>query len=50
MEALRQARQKTEFLPQVRCLQCGRLLFRGLAERVEIKCPKCGRLQCVHNI
>lgn len=36
-------------LPPVRCVKCNRLLFLGFAERVEIKCPKCGRLQSVHN-
>lgn len=36
-----------ENLPAVRCKSCNRLLFRGFAERIEIKCPKCG---IVHEI
>jgi len=31
-----------ENLPAVRCECCNRLLFRGLVDIVEIKCPKCG--------
>lgn len=50
MEAWQEKEQAAEPLPQVRCLTCSRLLFYGLAKRVEIKCPKCGRLQCVNNI
>lgn len=36
-----------ESLPAVRCKYCNRLLFRGFAEMIEIKCPKCG---VVHEI
>ena len=34
-----------ESLPAVRCKYCNRLLFRGFAKMIEIKCPKCGIVQ-----
>ena len=36
-----------ELLPEVRCPQCNRLLFKGRVIQVEIKCPKC---HWCHNI
>lgn len=35
--------------PAVRCECCNRLLFRGLVEIVEIKCPKCGVVHLLKN-
>ena len=32
-------------LPEVRCFRCNRLLYRGIAEDVEIKCSRCGVVQ-----
>lgn len=32
---------ESELLPEVRCPQCNRLLFKGRVIEVEIKCPKC---------
>ena len=32
---------ESELLPEVRCPQCNRLLFKGRVIQVEIKCPKC---------
>lgn len=34
-------------LPEIRCKCCNRLLFKGRAELVEIKCPKCNTCQTV---
>lgn len=31
-------------MPEVRCCHCHRLLFYGEVKRIEIKCPKCGRI------
>ncbi|SFM11852.1 Com family DNA-binding transcriptional regulator [Pelosinus propionicus] len=39
---LRHARPKW---PEVRCIQCNRLLFRGIVEDMEIKCSRCGTIQ-----
>lgn len=37
-------------LRPVRCAFCNSMLFRGVVEKVEIKCPKCGAVQIVqHN-
>ncbi len=33
--------------PEVRCSQCNRLLFRGIVEDMEIKCSRCGAIQCI---
>ncbi|QDR78982.1 Com family DNA-binding transcriptional regulator [Sporomusa termitida] len=41
---LRQTKSK---LPEVRCFQCNKLLFLGIAENVEIKCSRCGTVQCI---
>jgi iron complex transport system substrate-binding protein len=38
-----------EGLPAVRCKYCNRLLFRGFAEMIEIKCPKCGAVHKIKN-
>ncbi len=32
-------------LPEMRCSQCNRLLFLGIVEDVEVKCPRCGAIQ-----
>jgi phage FluMu protein Com len=40
-------RQAKPMWPEVRCCQCNRLLFRGLVEDVEIKCPRCGAIQWI---
>lgn len=32
-------------LPEVRCKICNRLLFYGKVQYVEIKCPKCNKIQ-----
>ncbi|HMM19329.1 MAG TPA: Com family DNA-binding transcriptional regulator [Selenomonadales bacterium] len=32
-------------LPEVRCFGCHRLLFCGIVDNVEIKCPRCGLIQ-----
>lgn len=37
--------ENSQLLPEVRCQKCGRLLFKGIIEAVEIKCPRCGALQ-----
>ncbi|WP_340162591.1 Com family DNA-binding transcriptional regulator [Dendrosporobacter quercicolus] len=34
-------------LSEVRCRRCGRLLFCGIVEEVEIKCPRCKTVQMV---
>lgn len=34
-------------LPAIRCSCCNRLLYRGIAQTIEIKCPKCG---IVHTV
>lgn len=31
---------------EIRCRSCNRLLLKGRVEEIEIKCPKCGCLQC----
>ncbi|WP_245698115.1 Com family DNA-binding transcriptional regulator [Dendrosporobacter quercicolus] len=31
----------------MRCRRCGRLLFCGIVEEVEIKCPRCKTVQMV---
>lgn len=37
-------------LRPVRCAFCNSMLFRGIVEKVEIKCPKCGAIQVFqHN-
>ena len=36
-------------LPEVRCFRCNRLLFRCIAEDVEIKCSRCGVVQYIGN-
>lgn len=30
-----------------RCKKCARLLFKGEVKKIQIKCPKCGYVQCV---
>jgi iron complex transport system substrate-binding protein len=34
-------------LPAIRCNCCNRLLYRGVAQTIEIKCPKCGMVQLI---
>ncbi len=36
-------------LKHIRCKKCGRLLFKGRIERIEIKCPKCGYVQIIDS-
>lgn len=36
-------------LRPVRCAFCHSMLFRGVAEKIEIKCPKCGTVQVVQR-
>lgn len=36
-------------LPSVRCECCNRLLFRGVVDTIEIKCPKCGAVQVLNR-
>lgn len=36
-------------LRPVRCVFCHSMLFRGVAEKIEIKCPKCGTVQVVQR-
>lgn len=36
-------------LPAIRCRCCNRLLYRGVAQIIEIKCPKCGTVQTVEG-
>lgn len=31
---------------EIRCRSCNRLLLKGRVAQIEIKCPKCGCLQC----
>ncbi|WP_199883782.1 ABC transporter substrate-binding protein [Anaerosinus massiliensis] len=38
-----------EDLCPVRCVFCNSLLFRGIVEKVEIKCPKCGTIQLLNH-
>lgn len=37
--------KRNRILPEVRCKKCNRLLFVGIVEYVEIKCPRCHCLQ-----
>lgn len=30
---------------EFRCKGCGRLLFKGFIQQVEIKCPRCAKVQ-----
>ncbi|MBI4621059.1 MAG: Com family DNA-binding transcriptional regulator [Desulfobacterales bacterium] len=32
-----------------KCKKCGRLLFKGEAKTIEIKCPKCGYIQNIQG-
>lgn len=50
MQALVANSRKKTALPPVRCRNCQRLLFMGLAVNIEIKCPKCGSVQNIKNI
>ena len=36
-------------LPAIRCTCCNRLLYRGVAQTIEIKCPKCGMVQLIRD-
>lgn len=36
-------------LPSIRCKCCNRLLYRGVAQSIEIKCPKCGVVQLIRG-
>lgn len=36
-------------LPSIRCSCCNRLLYRGVAQAIEIKCPKCGVVQYMNS-
>ncbi|MDM8143063.1 Com family DNA-binding transcriptional regulator [Megamonas hypermegale] len=40
-------RKEIKKLPEVRCKVCNRLLFLGKVQYVEIKCPKCNKIQKV---
>jgi len=33
--------EQDETLPEVRCPNCNRLLFKGRIIQIEVKCPKC---------
>lgn len=39
------SQKKVNKLPEVRCKNCNKLLFLGKVQYVEIKCPKCKRVQ-----
>lgn len=41
--------ESREILPSIRCVNCHRLLYRGLAQTIEIKCPKCGVVQLIKS-
>lgn len=47
-------KKETKKLPEVRCKICNRLLFCGKVQYVEIKCPKCRKIQrvgkCINDI
>lgn len=48
MELKSKKAQPAKFkLPEVRCFWCNRLLFRGIVENVEIKCPRCNAVQYI---
>ncbi len=34
-----------DYVKEIRCRKCCRLLMKGRVVRVEIKCPKCGYIQ-----
>nr|WP_092073898.1 ABC transporter substrate-binding protein [Dendrosporobacter quercicolus]NSL47856.1 ABC transporter substrate-binding protein [Dendrosporobacter quercicolus DSM 1736]SDM69707.1 iron complex transport system substrate-binding protein [Dendrosporobacter quercicolus] len=34
-------------LPSIRCNYCNRLLYRGVVQAIEIKCPKCAAVQSI---
>lgn len=36
--------ERKDGMAEVRCHHCRRLLFYGEVKRIEIKCPKCGRI------
>jgi iron complex transport system substrate-binding protein len=38
-----------EKLNSVKCKKCGRQLFKGLVDEIEIKCPKCGYVQTING-
>lgn len=40
-------KKEVKKLPEVRCRVCNRLLFFGKVQYVEIKCPKCNKIQKV---
>ncbi|EGO64528.1 Com family DNA-binding transcriptional regulator [Acetonema longum] len=42
-------RKRKEALPPIRCKHCSRLLCRGIAQTIEIKCPKCGTIQIIQG-
>ncbi|MGA5655274.1 Com family DNA-binding transcriptional regulator [Rahnella contaminans] len=31
-------------MPEIRCLKCNKLLFKGQFIEIEVKCPRCGHL------
>lgn len=39
------SKKEVNKLPEVRCKNCNKLLFLGKVQYVEIKCPKCKRVQ-----
>ncbi|MBQ6713524.1 MAG: Com family DNA-binding transcriptional regulator [Selenomonadales bacterium] len=43
MEVIQLKKRKSS-MPEHRCCHCRRLLFYGEVKRIEIKCPKCGRI------
>ncbi|HWR06225.1 Com family DNA-binding transcriptional regulator [Sporomusa sp.] len=49
MEKAKNLRPAKSKLPEVRCFQCNRLLFCGIAEDMEIKCSRCGAIQYIGN-
>lgn len=41
--------ESRENLCPVRCVFCNSLLFRGIVEKIEIKCPKCSTIQVLNH-
>ncbi|MEA1065824.1 Com family DNA-binding transcriptional regulator [Erwinia sp. HR93] len=36
-------------MQEIRCKNCNKLLFKGVFNRVEVKCPRCKRLVSISN-
>ncbi|CUH97697.1 hypothetical protein P22_3832 [Propionispora sp. 2/2-37] len=47
MAGYKTVRELQETLPSMRCKYCNRLLYRGVVQTIEIKCPKCGMIQLI---